>query len=73
MQDLIIATDPVMEGQIVLGRNPIDSSDIVLDPGERVLYNLVLATPVSSSDLNGDEFVDLYDALIALSLFNTIP
>ena len=34
VQDLIISTDPVMEGQIVLGRNPIDSSDIVLDPGE---------------------------------------
>jgi len=73
VDDLILTTDVTMEAQIVIGRSPHDSSVVQLDPGQRVLHHLLRTTPVPSSDLNGDEFIDIYDALVALSLFNTIP
>jgi hypothetical protein len=70
---LILATDPVMEGQIALGFDVLDSERVTLDGNSQILWSLQRKAITQSYDLSGDEFVDIRDALICLGLFNTTP
>jgi hypothetical protein len=72
-EDLILATDPVMEGQIALGFDVHDSELVELDGDNRVLWSLRLEEIPVSYDLDGDQFTDLRDALVALSMFGQLP
>jgi hypothetical protein len=70
-QALLNAIDAEMEGFISQGWDVVDSTTLTLDGNRRIVFALQLHNIPRSSDVDGDGIVDLADALIALSLFNT--